>query len=156
MDKKELESLLNRYLLNYRFNKKSTSWYRQEKGALQVVNLQKSNFGLQFYVNICFVPDGMEIDGMPRPKEHKCPIRIRLDDAFPQRQNKIKATFDLEDTSLSDRERDANVSEIVSTLILPFLENMKDAPSIKNSIESGLLDRGMVYLSAKRFLGINA
>lgn len=155
MDKKELESLLNRELLTHRFNKKSASWYRQEKGALQVVDLQKSNFGLQFYVNICCVPDGMAIDGMPTPKEHKCPIRIRLDAAFPQRKDQIKATFDLEELSLPDSERAANISDIVASLILPFLENMKDAPSLKRSIESGLLDQGMVYLSAKKFLGIH-
>ncbi|MER8409355.1 DUF4304 domain-containing protein [Mesorhizobium sp. M1307] len=154
MDKKGLESLLNRDLASKGFSKKYSSWYRRETGALQVVDLQKSNFGLKFYLNLCCVPDGMIIDGLPTPKEHKCPIRIRLDSAFPQHQRKIQTVLDLEGTTLTDRERDSSMSEIVSTLVLPFLENMKDATSIKRSIETGILDDGMVYLSAKKFLGI--
>lgn len=27
-------------------------------------------------MNICFVPSGMDIEGMSNPKESKCPIRI--------------------------------------------------------------------------------
>ncbi|WP_457150720.1 DUF4304 domain-containing protein, partial [Mesorhizobium sp. P5_C1] len=109
MDKKELESLLNKDLSANGFKKKSATWYRQDAGALQVVNLQKSNFGLRFYVNIGCVPNGMSVEGLPTPKEYDCPIKIRLDSAFPDQKTRIEETLDLEISGLKDDERSANI-----------------------------------------------
>ncbi|WP_436161106.1 DUF4304 domain-containing protein [Mesorhizobium sp. LjRoot246] len=155
MDKKGLEALLNRELSIHGFIKKSTSWYRQEIETLQIVNLQKSNFGLRFYINICCVPNGMSVEGMPRPKEHDCPIRIRLESAFIDQKATIEEAFNLEILNLSDDQRANVVSSIVSTMIVPFLENMKDKSSLIRSIKSRLLDHALITLTAKAFLGID-
>ncbi|MER9683902.1 DUF4304 domain-containing protein [Mesorhizobium sp. M0184] len=154
MNKKELESLLNRELLTHGFKKKSTSWYRQDEGALQVINLQKSNFGLRFYLNLGCVPNGMTVEGMPTPKEYECPIKIRLGGAFPDKKLEIEEAFNLENSKFDDRERSAIISNITSNLIIPFLENMKDASSLIRAINSGLLDNALIMLSAKSFLGL--
>ena len=96
MEKKALELALGGHLCPRGFKKKETAWYCKSAGMLQIVELQKSSFGLQFYLNLCWVPDGMEVEGMPTPNAHKCPIRIRLTALFPEQRDEIEKVFDLE------------------------------------------------------------
>ncbi|MFC3323749.1 DUF4304 domain-containing protein [Mesorhizobium cantuariense] len=63
MDKKELLSLFNQRLSEHDFIKKSTSWCRYLKESTQVVDLQKSNYGNSYYINICCVPGGCKLMG---------------------------------------------------------------------------------------------
>jgi hypothetical protein len=154
MDKKGLESALGDGLVAHGFKKKASSWYRQVEGALQVVDLQKSSYGLQFYLNLCCVPVGMEVEGMPTPKEHKCPVRIRLTSAFPDRREKLKEALDLERTSLSDAQRQDEVTKMVSESILPFLNHMTDADALRQAIAQGRLKLGAVNLAAQNHLGL--
>ena len=154
MDKKALESVLNRELATKGFKKKASSWYRQGAESLQVVDLQKSNYGLQFYLNLCCVPAGMIVEGMPAPKEHKCPIRIRLTAAFPEHLNEIEEVFDLGRTTSDESLRAERLARLTNDLVLPFLNYMKDATSLKVAIEQGVFNRGAVNLAAKKHLGI--
>lgn len=154
MDKKSLESVFGAQLSATGFKKKASSWYRQAEGALQVVDLQKSSWGMQFYVNLCCVPGGMEVEGMPTPKEHKCPIRVRLTSAFPDRKEEIEKAFDLEASSISESDRIEQVARLANELVLPFMSCMKDAPSLRQAIEQGRFKNAWVNLAAQRHLGI--
>jgi len=154
MDKKSLESLVGNELQAAGFKKKGSSWYFQSAGGLLVLDLQKSKYGAQFYVNLCCVPAGMNVQGMPTPKEHKCPIRIRLASAFPKKEREIEETFDLEDASLQDSARAGRITSLVYNLVLPFFENMKSLASLKDAIKKGVFDSGMVDLEVKRHLGV--
>ena len=154
MDKKSLESVFGAQLSAKGFKKKASSWYRQAEGALQVVDLQKSSWGMQFYVNLCCVPVGMEVEGMPAPKEHKCPIRVRLTSAFPEQKEEIEKVFDLEASSISESDRTEQVARLANELVLPFMACMKDAPSLRQAIEQGRFKNAWVNLAAQRHLGI--
>jgi hypothetical protein len=155
MNKKSLESLLDAQLITQGFRKKASSWYRQAEGALQVVDLQKSSYGMQFYVNLCCVPIGMEVEGMPTPKEHKCPVRIRLTSAFPDQREKIEKVFDLDAVNIPDSEREEWVVSFAREFILPFLDYMKDAPSLRRAIEQGRFKQAWVNLTAQKHLGVS-
>ncbi|MFC3323750.1 hypothetical protein [Mesorhizobium cantuariense] len=63
--------------------------------------------------------------------------------------------MDLENRELEDVKRVAAITILIVELIVPYLENITDLRRIKESIESGFLDRGMVYVSAKKFLGVS-
>lgn len=154
MDKKSLESVFGAQLSAQCFKKKASTWYRQAEGALQVVDLQKSSYGMQFYVNLCCVPVGMEVEGMPTPKEHKCPIRVRLTSAFPEQKEEIEKAFDLEAGSIGESERTEQVARIVNELVLPFMACMKDVPSLQQAIEQGRFKNAWVNLTAQTHLGI--
>jgi hypothetical protein len=154
MDKNSLESVVDVLLRAQRFKKKASTWYRQAEGALQVVDLQKSSYGMQFYVNLCCVPAGMEVEGMPTPKEHKCPIRIRLTSAFPDQEKEIDKTFDLEANDISDMVRAERVARYINELALPFVAYTKDAFSLREAIVEGRFKGAGINLAAKRHLGI--
>lgn len=155
MDKKALIEALERELSQRRFGKKGTSWYRQADGALQMVDLQKSSYGSQFFINLCCVPSGMVVDGMPTPKEHRCPVRIRLTSAFPESRSYIDEAFDLERHTLTASKRENRISDIVTRMVIPFLDHMGCATALKRAIDLGLFKRGMVNIAAQKHLGVS-
>jgi hypothetical protein len=154
MDGRDLEIEFGAQLVPQGFKKKASSWYRQIGGVLQVVNLQKSSFGEQFYVNLCFAPITMEIEGMPTPKEHRCPVRIRLTAAFPEHKEELDNVFDLESPGMSKSERKIRIAGLVKDQILPYLVFAKDVPSLHLSITEGRFRGGSVNLAVRTHLGI--
>src|SRR5262245_50495126 len=64
-------------LKNAGFTKKSGSWYHDKSDAILVANLQKSNYGDQYYVNLAIWLKAL--GDAQYPKEHKCHIGLRLD-----------------------------------------------------------------------------
>lgn len=154
MDKKSLESSIGPMLVAVGFKKKASTWYRETEGSLQVVDLQKSAYGLQFYLNLCCVPKGMYVEGMPTPKEHKCPIRVRLADVYPERGTQVGDVFDLERAGVSDVQRREQLNEIINKLVLPFFERTASAHALRDAIRQGLFKRGAVSLATKMHLGI--
>ena len=156
MNKKSLESVLGDQLSTFGFKKKGSTWYCHREGSLQVVDLQKSSYGMQFFVNLSCVPAGMEIEGMPTPKENKCPIRVRLTSVFPEQKEDIEKVFDLEFSSISELDRIAQVCRIVNDLIFPFMACMNDASSIRQAIEQHIIKVAWINLAAQRHLGVLA
>lgn len=63
-----------------------TNYYRNGTETICLLNLQKSSWGPQFYINaaVWFTRFGAE----RRPKEHKCHIRWRVDSTMEDEQSK--------------------------------------------------------------------
>jgi hypothetical protein len=155
MDADKLRELVGASLREAGFVGQASSWYRQTPETLLVVNLQRSSYGPLFYVNLACVPLGMEIKGMPRPKEHHCPIRIRLDAASPEDAIQINETFDLA-YDVSDGERSKSVHRLISERAVPFLEKLSNGEGVRRAIATGMLQGGLVGVEAKRHLGLGA
>lgn len=147
MDKKQLKKLFGKTLELHGLRRSGTTWYLESEEAVAVVNLQSSNFGEQYFINLaswlkCF---GEE----KNPKENKCPIRIRLTSAFPTERGKIESVFDLEHISLSDVEREKEAETIVSNCLIPFLEKLATLTGIRQLYKEGKLRKGLVHLKVK-------
>ncbi len=59
------------------FKKKGRTWTRETPDAFQVVNLQKSDFSEQVYVNVAVYLKALSDE--TSPPEHWCHIRARLE-----------------------------------------------------------------------------
>ena len=154
MNKKVLEAALHSPLIAKGFVKKGSTWYRKTEDLLQVVDLQKSSFGGQFYVNLCYVPEGVAVEGMPTPKEHKCPIRMRVTSLFRDDRARINKLFDLEDKTVSEEERTEGVRDLLSSSVLPFFDQTSSSTALRAAIEKGLFENGAVTLAARTSLGL--
>ena len=146
--------MVNGVLSQQGFKKKGATWYRQAAGTLQAVDLQKSAYGGQFYVNLCFVPEGMEVDGMPFPKVHKCPIWIRIDSAFADSQRQLEELFDLEQQVVAEATRTIGIQDMLIRLVVPFFDQLRESNDLRQAIENGVFKGGSVNLAARRHLGI--
>lgn len=113
-----------------------------------LVNLQKSQYGDQFYVN-CGVAL-KSLGAAEFPKEHHCHIRSRLTAIISDEENKnIESVFDLENGSLSDEQRKDKISRLIRDIALPFLKECSTRIGIVETLKGGRLAKSMVHKQVK-------
>jgi Domain of unknown function (DUF4304) len=154
MDTKTLQSAFTSQLKPAGFRKKGASWYREANRMLHVINLQHSSFGPQYYLNLCIVPTEMKIEGMPTPKQYKCPISLRFGNVFPAFEKEMSKLLDFEYQEIEDEVRIARVSDEINSRILPFFESLNDEDSLKKAIAEEKIKICYVDGAARKYLGI--
>ncbi|EJM98701.1 DUF4304 domain-containing protein [Phyllobacterium sp. YR531] len=147
----ELVAIIDDELSNCGFKKRQTTWYFKTARGVLVLDLQKSAYGHQFYINLASAPIEVETIGYPTPKEYKCPLRLRLDSAYPQLSDELKLVLDLENLSIGDEGRTAVIRRVVSEYSVPFLMKLDGMQKIKRSLHDGSLDRAFVALALGKF-----
>jgi hypothetical protein len=76
-----IETLVASTLKSAGYKKKARTWWRTTPDSIQVVNLQKSPYGEQVYVNL-----GLYVRALGNeefPPENRCHIRARLERVVP-------------------------------------------------------------------------
>lgn len=149
---KAFTQYLGQFLQEAGFTSKANTWYFEENEVLKVVNLQRSTNSSMFYVNLCLVPNGMSVEEMPTPQEHKCPIRIRLTRALPDEKEEIEKLLDFENEDSTDSEERA---KMIANYILSFMGKITSLNELKQAIQDNSLRGGAITLSAYAYLGIS-
>lgn len=147
IDPNPIMDALQRFLKDYGFSRKRNTWYRDHLEAIQVINLQKSQFGAQFYINCAIWPK--TVGARPHPVEYHCPIRARLDYFAKQldRHDALVAALDLE-TDLPPARREEIVLSLLETQALPALDRWSVHEHLKADFDAGLLNGVMLALRA--------
>lgn len=154
MTKEDLKSSVNYILGKFGYKRKGWNWYAPDGDNLIAINLQKSNYGLQYYINLCCWPEGMTIDGSPTPEERKFPIRVRAEGLFPSLSDDIKRYFDLENDLYADEERRNLIVELLSEHVCPFLKKIEDVPGLKSMIAAGRFKDALINRAAQERLAL--
>ncbi len=146
------ENIINVFEQNLRqagFIKKGDSWYFSGAETILVANLQKSNYGNQYYVNLAVY---VKQFGEERfPKEHKCHIRMRLDAVVT---DGTERTFNAEDLSVSEEERQNAVAQVMQSKAIPFLQRLATLEGIRRMVQQGELRKAMVHKLIKELAPI--
>lgn len=130
------------------FKRKSDSWYWRNDEVILLVNLQKSQYGDQYYVN-CGVAL-KSLGAVEFPKEHHCHIRFRLTSVVAEEEKKdIESVFDLENGSLSDQQRKDEISRLIRDIVLPIFKECSTRNGIAETIKAGRLAKAMVHKQVK-------
>ncbi len=154
MDIKLFKALINELISEAGFKKKSNNWYWANDDVIFVVNLQKSIYGMQFYLNFGVALRDLEIKEYP--KENKSHIRFRLSSIVPVKKKKeVDAVFDLENNLFSDEKRREIISFYIRDVALPFLFSLSSKEGIAEAISSGKLSKAMVHKKVKELVGAN-
>lgn len=147
-DSKLVKEALGAPLVEAGFKKKSDSWYWRNDEVVLLVNLQKSQYGDQYYVN-CGVAL-KSLGAVEFPKEHHCHIRFRLTAVVSDEERKgIEPVFDLENDSLSDHQRKDKISRLIRDIALPILNGCSSRDGITEALRSGKLAKAMVHKQVK-------
>lgn len=93
--------------------KKGNSWYLRSDETILVIELQKSNYSLRYFVNIAvwLLPLGMT----KFPKEQACHIRTRLSQLVPE-SDRLDTLLDI-DQAISDPERKRELGLLLTDTI---------------------------------------
>lgn len=116
------------------FEKKSGSWYRRGDEVISVSNLQKSQYGPQYYFNQAFWL--RELGEERFPKDNKCHIRARLGSLLPEQADRLEHLLDL-DFEMPDEPRIDELVGVLGEHLLPLIERGSSVAGRR-----GLLDEG--------------
>jgi hypothetical protein len=145
-----LQVVVEDFAIRAGFQKKSGAWYRRQTDTIAVVELQKSQYGAQYFINVALWL--LHIADAKYPKEQSCHLRTRLTRLIPDEEERLKAFLDLDDPSMSEGERRAGLLELLQTRLLPLLEACSTLRGIRSLEEKDLLKAFLVTGSAQRAL----
>lgn len=121
-------------LVSNGYKKKSSSWYKSNSETIFVVDVQKSTWGNQYYIN-CGV-SLKSLSSIELPKEIMCHIRFRVPISTSKTdKQKFSLLLDLEYKEITDDERKKCISEelnyTISTLDKDFSSELKISSLLK-------------------------
>jgi hypothetical protein len=131
------------------FTKKSGSWYRRSSETIVVLNLQKSQYGPQYYVNV-----GLWLLGIgpeEAPKENHCHVRTRLEFLVPTPKGRVTTLLDLA-SPLDDRTRREELLTLLKSDLLPVVDACATLEDLRSGEGRRLIDVSLVEGPAQRLL----
>jgi hypothetical protein len=122
------------------FAKKSGSWYLEQPETVLVANLQKSQYGDQYYVNLAVAVKRLSSERFP--KEHHCHVRVRLETLCDPL---VQKALDGEDQSIPDERRYALIDAAKREHGLPLLDACASIDGITQTVANGQLEDALVH-----------
>lgn len=112
-----------------RLTKKSETWYLPGEEIIGVVNLQKSQYGRQYYINV-----GLWLRALSDaryPREQQCHVRTRIEQVFEGMELHIESLLDL-DRSMDEKRREEGIGELLNGKLLPLLSTLSSLDSLRS------------------------
>lgn len=149
MEKRTLERVLEAVLSAHGFRAQKRTWYAASDEATKVVDLQKSQYGEQYFINLAVCLK--QLGGPEKPKEHQCHVRARLTSLLADPAPLDKA-LDLEDATLSDEAREREIIGAMSQFGLPFFDEAGSLDGLRHLDARGTLDKFFVNRQVRELL----
>ena len=128
-------------LVDRGFKRVGSTFHKDLSGLTAVLNLQRSQFGAQYYMNLAWY-DPTLIAGA-RPKEHQCHVRLRVGNVPGVEELQSKEALDLE-IPLDEETREAAITELIGRACA-FLESGASTEALRGMHGRGEL-RGAAIL----------
>jgi len=111
------------------FRRKTDTWYRRNTELIQLVNLQKSSWGKQYFVNIAWWLNDLGSEQFP--KEYRCHLRRRCNVFVAHDGRVLDRLLDFEDLAKTHEERSASVANLFADKVLPFLQQTNSLAGLR-------------------------
>lgn len=147
--KNELKKTITESLKKAGFKQQSNAWYRGNELTIFIIELQKSNYGNSYFLNMGIWIKILEDSELP--KERLCHIRMRADSYFSDIGDQIAGLLDFSESDLNAEKR-KEINNLLSDKILPLAAKASAIPSLKELYLSGKLKKAFVHKSARQFL----
>ncbi|WP_284750823.1 DUF4304 domain-containing protein [Arthrobacter sp. efr-133-R2A-120] len=135
-------------------SKKSGSWYVTGPDAIAVLNLQKSQYGPSYYVNVglWFLGVGPVIS----PKPTQCHVQSRLEVLLPETQRRhLEDLLDL-DHVVNDGDRRSALLGVLTNQLQPLLEAGMSVKGLATEKGQHVLMKSLIDGDGQRFLATRA
>lgn len=153
MDKKSIQSPVAQWAKRTGFQKHSDSWYRRLPDLIQILNLQKSQYGDQYYLNVGIYIPSIGAANSQWPKEHQCHVRARAKTLVSEQSNDIarfESAMDLEDSSMSSDVREQAIEAFLNEHVGSFFDSVANLEDLRRLIHSGGLSNALVHKELKK------
>lgn len=132
------------------FRRKASTWYSDKEQTILLVNLQRSRWGPQYYVNLAVWVKALGPAALP--KEADCHIRCRLGALVPEEmETTVSALLDLEN-GLGDIDRKTAVAALLRQYGLPVLKECSTLDGIGRLLKGDALKGAAVQVKLLQLL----
>lgn len=152
-ERNSVQQAFDRFGKGAGFEKKSGSWYRRSHEVVSISNLQKSQYGPQYYLNQGFWL--RQLDDQRFPKSHQAHIVTRVEDLVPDAEQRIRQLLDLE-VGMPDQERSDELVTLLSERLLPLIERGDSIAGLRSMVADGTFGGAGIRGPAQEKLGILA
>ena len=150
MNTKELETIFEGALAPVGFRRRKDTWYKTNEDTITLVNLQKSQWGGQYYVNLAVYL--RDLGKATSPLEHQAHIRARLTAVAADCDLAIETALDLERSGVTTDQRRSTLTNALETVALPFLAERSALPRLRLLHAEGRLGPVMMLKDARELL----
>lgn len=148
--KQTLLSALELALAPHGFVRKGSLLTRRSEEVVQSLELQKSQWGHQYYLNVGVWLTILGSIGLIQDKDMH--VRIRADSLLEEEaQKKLSQCLDLEQ-SVNGFEREEQLQEIVGKSLLPKLQYWRSIAGLRDDMKLGLLASAFLAAVARKAL----
>jgi hypothetical protein len=130
--------------------RRSDTWYRDSAEIISVLNLQKSNYGRQYYVNVALWIK--ELGDAESPPEPQCQVRCRWECLMPENERRAARLLNMDDTSLSDEKQVSEIQRLLNDYVLPFFLKVETLADLRSLYRSDAWPNCAVYKIAEDLL----
>lgn len=109
------------------FQRKSSTWYLSSETVIAVLNLQRSQYGATYFLNLGFWLQQIEHNGFPR--EHQCHVRDRASSLWPEGTHRpeegpprIADLLNIDDYPCDDTQRLDQLRLFIADKLIPVLK----------------------------------
>jgi hypothetical protein len=127
------------------FSTKGSMAHRQSPDVIQVLDLQRSNYGKLYYINLGIALKSLGAKNVPR--EEQCHIRVRLDSVVGVGAD-VARFLDL-DQSMDVNERIRSLQMAAGRPIRDFVEATASISGLRALYRSGGLNRAFIHRLAR-------
>lgn len=145
-----LAEVIDSILSRQDFQRKKKSWYLLNEETIEIVDLQKSDYGDSWYINLAIYLRSLGVEKYPA--EYKSHIRSRLEMLVDDRED-YESLTNLGSTMAED-DRRKRFERYFRGYALPWLNAGRDVSSIKDGLKNRLIQRHSLTLLAADYLGI--
>ncbi len=131
------------------FKRRSRTWYRAAPVGLLVVNVQKSNWGQQFYVNFGVYVRALGDEAFP--PIHHCHFYARAASLDREQQPHWEAVMDLE-KPMDDALRREEFTNLLTARVLPFLDRLTTTEGLRAAAAAGEFEGGLFLRALREYL----
>jgi len=121
--------------------KHSGTWYRSTDNVIQAVNLQKSQYGPSYYINIGWWL--RSLGDVKFPKDDEWHIGIRLESLLALRAEEVNSLLDL-DSEISDAERSQRLRDLLEADLRPAVDRTTSVDGLRALRREGKLKAAAV------------
>jgi hypothetical protein len=135
MDSKEFKNVFDKIAKVYGFERLHGCWYKDSAECIVVLDLQKSNFGDYYEMNIKIFIQGMLENNYIKNKNT---FKKDVGDVFRRQPQEFSHIFDF-DEPMNDRERENKLEQLFKEFIVPFTEKSLSKSGIKELEKNGTI-----------------
>lgn len=147
---KRLERQISEELHPIAFKKQGKTWRHDADECVCLLNLQKSQWGAQFYINLGVFVRRLEPQ-VANPKEHQCHLRVRLTDLVPDNAE-FEQYLNFEN-EISEEQRIEEIMRSIRNYAVPWLKSVETVDGIRKAVVTGRRT-DIISLRLKTMLGV--